>query len=197
MKSLFILLLAVTALSWSAQPLTYAGKKNQTLTGLVSEQSTNTPLSAVKITLLANGKTIAATKTKKDGTYAARVAAGKYEAIFSLPGFETNRVLNVMVTKSAASYCDVQMQKSALPGQSVTWEWAQKPHGTTEKTRTKSERSADAKHYADGVELAPFSVTMMDDLVPMLEGKASGVAVRSPEPMKSYDMSPHRQPENR
>jgi hypothetical protein len=97
-----------------------------------------------------------------------------------------------MVTKYAGSYCDIPMQKSALPGQSVIWEWAQKPHGPPQRPKKRGPKANDllTQHYSDGVELAPFSVTMMYDLVPMLEGKASGVAVRSPEPMKSYAMSP-------
>ncbi len=167
MKSLLILLLGFTSLTFFSQ--SFILEKKQILTGTVTDNTSGKPLANTKITLWANGKTIATATSKKDGSYALTANAGQYEAVYTLTGYETNRVLHLVVPKNTTGYCDVRMLKATLPGQSVSWEWSSRSHGsqikkeeTTAVAAKRTEARRDASAAKSKVKSAPTGAATRD-----------------------------------
>ena len=195
MKSLLILLFAFTAVAVTMQ--SFSAGKNQYITGTVTEYGTNTPLPGVTIKIVSGGKSIASGITKKDGAYSIALPTGKYDAEFSLSTYETNRALDIQIEKDKKSRCDVSMQKAALPGQSVTWQWTKRYYADDEDITTapgRGKTSSSAKKYKDEIKIAPTSAgapEMADEPVILMAEPADVVEapIHHPAPGTPADIS--------
>lgn len=90
------------------------------LSGVVVNQETTAPLSNVTITVYAGDKAIETTKTDAKGAYRIPLEKGEYDLEFSLPEYETLRMIGLRMEKGIANNLNVSLSNSLLPHQRTT-----------------------------------------------------------------------------
>jgi len=85
-------------------------QKNGKLAGKISDVATNQPLSSASIVLKGKAK---GTQSITDGTYILSLTAGTYSIIFSLTGYQTKEIADVVIKDGETNILDIFLDKAS------------------------------------------------------------------------------------